>query len=59
MTEKSQNLPRKVDCLSSNPIHTSISSIGIYRICTVKNGYKKTQKPYDIWVFGLASKLDA
>jgi hypothetical protein len=42
-----------------DPIHTAISFIGIYQICTVKNGYKKAQKPYDIWVFGVASIKDS
>ena len=49
--------PWKVDYLSSNPIHTSISSIGIYQICTVKNGYKKAQMPCDIWFFGVGIQI--
>ena len=31
----------------------AFSSIDIYQICIVKNGYKKTQKPCDIWFFGV------
>ena len=55
--QKTQHIPWKFDYLSSNPIHTSISSIGIYQICTMKNGHKKAQKPYDIWVFGVGIQI--
>ena len=58
-TEKRTNSLCKVDYLSSNPVHTAISSIGIYQNCTIKNGHKKAQKPLRLWFFGLASKLDA
>ena len=56
-TEKRTNSLCKVDYLSSNPIHTTISLIGIYQICTVKNEYKKPRSCFASGLFALASIL--